>query len=202
MREQPIGLKPQLIMILCFMAFSLLLQINMNLFVFERNNMNSQLWRYWTAHWVHLGWKHLLLNFLALMLLPLLFVKCQSRQLWWGLLSIAPILSLMLYFWQPQLVLYAGLSGVLHGIFVALALYHLAFQSERKLALFLLLGVGLKIYIEQRYGDSQTADIIGFPVIVDAHLYGALCGVVLGGIWLLTALYRCTPKQQQISTER
>lgn len=202
MREQSIALKPQLMMILCFMAASLLMQMHLSWFVFERDSMNSQPWRYWTGHWVHLGWKHLLLNFVALVLLPVLFVKCHSKQLLWGLLSIAPVLSLMLYFCQPQLMVYAGLSGVLHGIFVALALYHLAFQSERILALLLLLGVGLKLYTEQHYGDSQTADIIGFSVIIDAHLYGAMCGVVLGGIWLLTALNSCKPKQQQSLTER
>lgn len=202
MREQFIALKPQLIMILCFMALSLLLQMNMNLFVFERDSMNSQLWRYWTGHWVHLGWKHLLLNFIALVLLPLLFVKCQCKHLLWGLLGIAPLVSLMLYFGQPQLLLYAGLSGVLHGIFVALALYHLAFQSERKLVLLLLLGIGLKLYTEQHYGDSQTADLIGFPIIIDAHLYGAMCGVIFGGIWLLTALGSCKSKQQQSLTKR
>lgn len=71
---------------------------------------------------------------------------------------------------------YAGLSGVLHGIFVWGAFCDI--KHKVKFGWILMLGVWLKIAFEQFFGqDQHIANLIGADVAVDAHLYGAVAGV-------------------------
>ena len=70
-----------------------------------------------------------------------------------------------------------GLSGVLHGLFS----YGVAADIGNKDRWGYLLGAGfiIKILYEQIYGAQQsTIDLIGAPVLINAHLYGALAGTV------------------------
>ena len=154
---------------------------------YNRHVFFTEPWRWWTAHWVHLGVWHWVLNAVALSLLPEIFFHTSRRfflLLWF---TLPPLLSLLLYFLQPTLILYAGLSGVLHGIYLAVALN--AIQSthaaESRMGYVVALGVGLKIGWEAYSGNSQTAELIGAPVVLHAHLYGAGLG---GLVWLILRL--------------
>jgi rhomboid family GlyGly-CTERM serine protease len=76
---------------------------------------------------------------------------------------------------DPGLDWYVGLSGVLHGLFAAGALRH---WRERPAAAALMLAVlAGKLLWEQLLGPLPgTSSVAGGPVIVDAHLFGALGG--------------------------
>ncbi len=155
--------------------------------IYDRHVFFTEPWRWWTAHWVHLGAWHWVLNAVALSLLPEIFFYTSRRfflLLWFAL---PPLLSLLLYIFQSTLILYAGLSGVLHGIYLAIALN--AMQSnhvaERRMGYVVVLGVCLKVGWEAYSGNSQTAELIGAPVVLHAHLYGAILG---GLIWLMLRL--------------
>ncbi len=131
-------------------------------------------WRLWTGHLVHASWPHVGLNLLGLALVAWLFPEPISarwhflRFLWLGLAS-----SVMMYVWLPDLDWYVGLSGVLHGCFV-IGLWWL-FRQGDKLAFLLLVLLGGKLILEHFIGPvTSDEELVGVPVLTQAHSYGAL----------------------------
>ena len=91
---------------------------------------------------------------------------------------LAPGISLLFSLLNPELHWYVGYSGVLYGIFI-LAAFDL-YRRDKVISVLLIAAIVIKITIEQS-GEINltTSDIIGSPVIVDAHLYGVLLGMAL-----------------------
>lgn len=135
-------------------------------------------WRLATGHLVHLGWGHALLNLAGTALAAALFAgRLDGRG--WSLAAAAAAAAIGAGFLllEPDLTWYVGLSGVLHGVFVAGALaLLLARQAEGALLLVLL---AVKLVWEQFYGALPLSEgSAGGPVVVDAHLYGAIGGLL------------------------
>lgn len=143
-------------------------------FCYDRHVLLSQFWRVWTGHWVHLNWTHYALNVAALLCLPWVLAHSQRQDVLRLLLLLPLAISALLYWYQPQLMYYAGLSGVLHGLYMACALRQIVLGQERWIAIGVLVIIAIKLGYEQWHGDSQTAVLIGYPVVIDAHLYGSL----------------------------
>ncbi|MEM1262087.1 MAG: rhombosortase [Pseudomonadota bacterium] len=144
----------------------------------------GELWRLITGHVVHLGLRHALLNVVGLVLVGLLFAPFITVTDWVRTSIVAALtISAGLFWLSPTVAWYVGFSGVLHGLFVAGAMAMAG--RERTLAILLLIGLAGKLFFEQVAGpvpgSEQTA---GGPVIVDAHLYGAIGG------WLAATLGR------------
>jgi rhomboid family GlyGly-CTERM serine protease len=134
-----------------------------------------QLWRLLTAHLVHLGWRHTLLNGAGVIVLWVLFARefTPARWVWIALLA-ALFIDLSLWLRHPEILWYLGASGVLHGVWAAgaCALYRRA--DNLGAALLLLLVV--KLIYEQQSGDSLfDRDLRLVPA---AHLAGALGGLI------------------------
>ncbi len=147
--------------------------------------MGGELWRAMTAHLTHLNMPHLVLNLLGL------FLICELQ---WGELPLrhgiglfgfsGAAISACLWWLHPELVWYAGLSGVLHGLWAGCAFYGLKHTSDASpqsrfpyLAGALLLTA--KLFMEFHYGPAEnTAHLIGSGVVTASHLYGALAGGV------------------------
>ena len=136
----------------------------------------GQVWRLITGHFVHLGWKHFVMNIAGLILIWLLFGRLISSWRWVVCIIVAALfISLGLLVFNHDLKWYVGLSGVLHAMFVcgAIASILAGYRAE---ALLLVLLVG-KLVWEQLYGALPgSASFAGGPVVVDAHLYGAIIG--------------------------
>ena len=80
----------------------------------------GELWRLFTGNLVHLGWSHTLMNLLGLGLIWGLFWDCFFQRQWLIITLISGLtVSLGLFLLNPELVWYVGLSGLLHGLFVA-----------------------------------------------------------------------------------
>jgi rhomboid family GlyGly-CTERM serine protease len=91
--------------------------------------------------------------------------------------------SFGIYYFDPTLIQYVGLSGVLHGVFVFGALMDI--NAKDKTGYLLMLGVCLKISHEQFYGASaDVSNLIEASVAVNAHLWGALGGLFFSVIYL------------------
>jgi rhomboid family GlyGly-CTERM serine protease len=137
-------------------------------------------WRLVTGHLVHGSATHMTLNLAGLGLLAALFPRHYSLTGWLGIsgLSIAAI-DVGFVWYEPQLAWYVGLSGVLHG---ALAAGAIAWWRHESKALALALTVVLiaKLAWEQTQGALPLSG--DMRVIVDAHLYGAIGGVVAAGL--------------------
>ncbi|ALP53105.1 hypothetical protein Tel_08010 [Candidatus Tenderia electrophaga] len=136
----------------------------------------GELWRLLSGNLVHLGWGHTLMNLLGLGLIWGLFWGAFNQRQWLIITFVSALaVGLGLLAFNPQLLWYVGLSGVLHGLFVGGAVGGIR-RGDRREAILLVAVVG-KLMWEQFYGALPgSADMAGGPVIVDAHLYGAIGG--------------------------
>lgn len=146
----------------------------------------GEYWRVLSGHLVHAGLAHTLLNMAGLVLIALLFPEPLPLRMWlWRVLSISLGISALMYWRLPDLGWYVGLSGTLHGLFV-LGFWWLFRQGDR-LAPLLLLVLMAKLTWEHFYGAiSSNEDLVGVPVLVEAHSYGAMCALIyllLGTAW-------------------
>ncbi|CAN5156370.1 hypothetical protein BH24PSE2_BH24PSE2_17250 [soil metagenome] len=138
----------------------------------------GELWRLVTGHLVHLNAGHLLLNVGGLGMVWLLFAPDYS--VWrWGVAALAGVAAMDLGFWisQPPLAWYVGLSGLLHTLFAAGIVRWIAAGAADGLLIGAIFAA--KLLWEQTAGPLPfTESSAGGPVVVDAHLYGAIGGVV------------------------
>lgn len=144
---------------------------------YERGALAAgQFWRLITAHLVHLSTWHAVLNLAALALLVGLFPR-SYRPIEWLAIAVASAfaIDLGLWFGDPQIEWYVGLSGVLHGVLAAGAVAWWRSESRIFAALLSLIIVA-KLAYEQSRGALPFSGSI--PVVVDAHLYGAIGGAV------------------------
>ncbi len=188
MKDQNV-LKKILFIAIC-MSLSASLQVFQELFIYWRPSFFAEIWRWWTAHWVHVGWIHYLLNMIAFACLPFIFPHVKTRYLVALLLLLPPLVSLTFYYFYPNIEAYAGLSGVLHGLYIGVSIYFLKFQKERKFALLVIALAGAKIAWENLFGSLETSQLIGSPVLVEAHLLGSIWGAVLAFGYMVYGYFR------------
>jgi rhomboid family GlyGly-CTERM serine protease len=130
-------------------------------------------WRLLTAHTVHLDAHHLILNELGLILMWSLFAEDYDPVEWCVIvLSGALAISSGLWWLSPRVAWYVGASGVLHSVMAAGAAKHWATRAWDRWIL--ILGICAKLAYEQLGGREPPL------VVVDAHLYGAICGFAVG----------------------
>jgi rhomboid family GlyGly-CTERM serine protease len=142
---------------------------------YERHAVEGgEYWRLVSGHLVHLGWGHLWPNLAALAIIGLLFEGVFRNADWLRLgAASAAAIDVGLYLLDPAVLWYVGLSGVLHGFVAAGALALLA--RRETLGAVLAVGLGAKLLYEQLAGPVPfTAQSVGGPVVVAAHLYGTV----------------------------
>ena len=162
-------------------AFMVLLQlIGPEYFRYQREWYSSaEIWRFISAHWVHVGWMHLFLNSLGLVVCVSLTTPGWSIKRWLlYTLVMALGISLLITLFNPEVSDYAGHSGLLYGLFVlgAISLY----PRDRLIAVLVIAAIVIKVLMEQfNFYDFNTGGLIGARVIVDAHLYGLLMAIAI-----------------------
>jgi len=141
---------------------------------------DGELWRLLSGHIVHLGWPHFLLNGVGLLLISYL-VASRFTTLQWLIIALVAVAGIDIGFWiwQPQLIWYVGLSGLLHGFLAAGAADGIRTgQIDYWLiAAFLLIKLSYEQLVGPLPGSEGTT---GGNVVVAAHLYGAIGGAVVG----------------------
>jgi rhomboid family GlyGly-CTERM serine protease len=152
----------------------------------------GEAWRLASGHLAHLGWTHLAMNVAGLLLVWLL-VGGAFGPLAWGFVVAFSIAGMDAGFWwfSPGLQWYVGLSGLLHAVLVAGAAAGARPGSAARTESWVILAlVAAKLAWEQLAGPLPgSAGMAGGPVVVDAHLYGALAGLG-AGILAVTATAR------------
>ena len=142
----------------------------------------GEVWRLLSGHLLHLGWSHFALNAAGLLLIFYL-VGTQFTTIGWLLISIVTVVVIDLGFWifEPQLIWYVGLSGLLHGYLAAGAISGLRCGQVDYwlLAGFLILKLAYEQLIGPLPGSEGTT---GGSVVVAAHLYGAIGGALSGAV--------------------
>lgn len=148
--------------------------------------LQGEWWRFITGHLLHTGWVHLGMNLGAAFLLTLFLDRHRSLHYWillWLLCMLGT--SVGLYVWSPQVSWYVGLSGALHGVFVAVLAEAWCKGGKMELRL-LVLAILAKVLWEQLQGPMPGSEAsIGAPVVVDAHFYGSVTGLVISLVVLL-----------------
>lgn len=169
---------PCLILLLAFVSY-LLEPASFNYLAYNRNDLeNGQIWRLLTGNILHTNFHHLLLNSAGLVLVWALHGN-HYKATWFLLLFTVCSLSACIGMWfsAPEMTSYVGLSGALHGLFVWGALKDI--QIGLKSGWLLLLGVAIKVAHEQLTGpSSEVSEMINATVAIDAHLFGALGGLL------------------------
>ena len=131
-------------------------------------------WRLVTAHLIHLNFRHAVLDLGGLALLWALFAR-DFRPWAWAVVFLIAVAAVDCGLWvrDPGVKWYVGVSGVLHGVMAAGAFVRL---RKGDFEGWVLAGLLLaKLTYEQTQGALPFAG--DMPVIVDAHLYGALGGL-------------------------
>ncbi|MDA7687491.1 rhombosortase [Pseudomonadales bacterium] len=151
---------------------------NTELLRYERASFSEHWWQGFSHVLPHLNLKHLSLNLLALLCIAAIFGDAFKSFNWVLALAFSAMASAVgLYFFSPTTDWCVGLSGALHGLMVYAAL-----RSHASIVW--LLVIAGKIAIEQVDAFSQlglmsvTSDYIGHAVIIDAHLWGAIGGLI------------------------
>ncbi|MBL4940820.1 MAG: rhombosortase [Colwellia sp.] len=156
--------------------------------VYQRQLINQgEVWRLFTGHFLHTNGYHLVLNLAALIMLWALHGRFYTIKNYLSLFLFCSLsTSIGIYYYTPSLIQYVGLSGVLHGIFVFGAIMDI--RAKDKTGYLLFVGVWLKIAHEQIYGAStDISDLIEASVAVDAHLWGAVGGLLFSIAYLINS---------------
>ena len=144
----------------------------------------SEVWRCWSAAWVHLSARHLLVNLLGTVLVVALGWAARvgpRAALAWALAWPLTQLGLLA---QPALPRYGGLSGVLHAG-VAVVAVHLLFaaggRASHRLGLAILAVLVAKLWMEA-FWRGPLSHPAGWDIAVApfAHVSGVFSGLLCG----------------------
>ncbi len=178
----------QLLLLGLLLAMLVVQSAGMDVLEYRRTTFLSEPWQAFSHLLIHLNFQHLLLNAGALIALYFLFDQAFETPFWFlTLLISAAFSSLGLYFFSDSIEWCQGMSGALHGLFV--------YAAIRSRAHWLwIVALTLKIVVEQTPGLSQgfdwqfTQQLIDGDIVVDAHMWGALGGLVVVALRALSTL--------------
>lgn len=157
---------------------------------FEREAiLSGELYRLFTAHFVHLNWIHALMNVAATIIGWYLLRDSMTNRQWILSIAISGLVVSVLLFSLPELEWYVGFSGIIHGLMLQglILQKHLRFIEKALMVSALL----LKVFYELWQGSSAAdLEFIDGNIIVEAHLFGLLAGLVMITCFKAMAFYR------------
>lgn len=174
-------------------AFALLAAVSFGLqvagdrptWLYDRDAIGAgEWWRLWTGHLVHFGWPHFVVDAGLFVILGWLLERAQPAFLRVSLVVLPPAISGIVYFAEPSLRAYGGLSAVN----LALLLYMAAHGWQKDWRDWFWPAV-LVIYVaelvfENTIGRGSGGGMIRFDdpsvkVATGAHLAATGCGLVM-----------------------
>ncbi|OHU96535.1 rhombosortase [Pseudoalteromonas byunsanensis] len=176
-------LPPLLLISIC----TLLMLIDANSWLaFDRSLVEQQWWRIFTGQFMHTNWTHLGLNALGVVFIWILHAEHRSMPTYlYHIVFLALWTGVGIWLFCPDIKIYTGLSGLLHGVIIWGALKDI--QVGMKTGALLFIGVWVKLIWEQIQGPSpEVGALIDSRVAIEAHLIGAVGGLVLS----FTILYQ------------
>lgn len=145
---------------------------------------NGEIWRIVTGQVLHTNLNHAILNSLGLLLVWALHGEYYGAKHYITIVVISLVLvgvPLAIFYNTTH---YAGLSGIIHTLIVYGAIIDI--KHKVKTGWLILIGIVLKVGYENIVGASkETAELINANVAVEAHLFGAIAGLLMGACYLV-----------------
>ncbi|MGA3006902.1 MAG: rhombosortase [Opitutaceae bacterium] len=173
------------------------------LLVYDRTAVvQGEFWRIWTGHLVHFGWPHFIADAGLFLILGRLLEREHPVASYVSLVGMPLAIAVAMYWGDPDMVRYGGLSAVNFGLLVFLAL-----QGWQKnwIDWFWPLVISiyvLEVVVEERSRHGSGGGMIQFNdpsirVATMAHVGGAVFGAL---VWLVGYLRarRCRVKTDRI----
>jgi rhomboid family GlyGly-CTERM serine protease len=179
---------------LCIALAATITQLNgawRDLLVYDRNAItHGEWWRLWTGHLIHFGWPHFIADVGLFLILGRLLEWQHPWLSRFALVTMPVVISVTVYWFDPMMTRYGGLSAVNLGL-----LLFLACKGWQKSWIDWFWPAVLAIYIgeivlEATKGHGHGGGMIQFDdpsvrVATVAHIAGAIFGVLA---WLGTYL--------------
>jgi rhomboid family GlyGly-CTERM serine protease len=182
------SLKPLILGVLLLSILIIVAQFFRDDFVFYRSQIEvGHWWLLVSGNFVHSNYPHLFMNLAGLWILGFLFIDSLSLKTFIiSTLLLGIFVGLGLYYFNPELQKYYGLSGILYGLFLVGAITAILNQ-DRFTGIITAITIIAKIAWDMVYGGSNSsAELIGVPVAVHAHLYGVVGAIFVGiGLYLV-----------------
>ena len=90
--------------------------------IYDRTALaDGELWRAWTGHLIHFGWPHLVVDAGLLVILGWFGERRYPAFTRWSLLLMPPFVSAAIFWFEPAMQRYAGLSAVNLGLLMYVA---------------------------------------------------------------------------------
>jgi rhomboid family GlyGly-CTERM serine protease len=140
---------------------------------------HHEYWRWLTCNFVHFGWAHSIMDSLGFLLVSLaLFYQVSVKKFLGLLLFCSLAVGIFIPILSPEVLYYAGLSGAIHGLLIAGCFYASDFPVWKRAIVFVI-TTG-KIIQEQLpgYDTNPLHNLMPVAVAIDAHLIGAIAGLV------------------------
>lgn len=154
----------------------------------------GQWWRLVTGNFVHLGFWHLFLDALGLVLWIALCGTRVSISGWCArTLVLALGVGLGLYCFAPHVVGYVGLSGMIYGLFVLDLGHDALVEADRFAALCVVVIAGRVAWAMAGGTPAWEARLMGGQVIPAAHV----CGMVTAALYLAGSLLAIAWQQRR-----
>ncbi len=175
-----------------FMGILLLLSFlsEQQLEYLELHTHKSFSYQWLSAHFIHLGMQHTLINVAGATVVWFLCVSIVPARLLLAMLLLLPLgISAGLVMTNTAMS-YRGFSGAIEGFLVVGIIWQ--WWLSRSFALLLAFLVAGKLIVEQmpNFDDTYLLDSIGGLVAVDAHLYGVGGGLFLALVYLVLAYFK------------
>jgi rhomboid family GlyGly-CTERM serine protease len=152
---------------------------------------NGELWRVWTGHLVHFGWPHWVVDAGLLLIVGWIAEKNHPRFLQTGLVLMPAFISACMFWLEPDMTRYGGLSAFNLGV-----LLYVAAQGWRRdwtdwfWPAVIAIYIGELVYEYYRGGQGGGAirfDDPGIRVATGAHLAAAGYVLLALGVARITA---------------
>ncbi len=192
MNKTPLITPPVLLFALAFSLLIIALQTLQPTLLYQRESiLAGEAWRLWSGNLIHTNYYHMLLNLAGFWIFLLLCGSALSLKLLISSIFFATtLIGCALLILHPEIKWYAGLSGVLYGLFVVGAVC-LAAAGEILSFIALIALIAIKLG-SSWLGDSDmtTQNMIEARIVDEAHLYGVIAGSFIAVCWLPYTLWR------------
>ena len=154
-------------------------------FVFDRVAIaQGEWWRLLTGHWVHSDPAHAGWDITGLLLLGALFEPRLQWRMPLALLTGTVGVDAWLWWVDPTLRYYCGLSGILNSLLIV-GLLQLWCDGRHPLILLTGVAAAIKILVEISVGQTLLTGT-AWPGVPTVHAVGFLCGLVfVVGHWIV-----------------